>query len=168
MGRGFGFVDFSHHSHALACLRELNNNVLYSSQYASGGKKALEAKNNLSKKKKKAHMTEYLSEDGRALLPRLIVDFTVENKIKAQQQITKRAKQQANREKQQANKEKAENDTQAKSKKISRGARQRERKRKQREENINSTSSEEKIEEAASENNITIPKIPLIPKAKTT
>lgn len=166
--RGFGFVDFSHHSHALACLRELNNNVLYSSQYASGGKKALEAKNNLSKKKKKAHMTEYLSEDGRALLPRLIVDFTVENKIKAQQQITKRVKQQANREKQQASKEKAGNDAQAKSKKISRGARQRERKRKQREEDINSTSSGKKIEDAASENNASITKIPLTSKAKTT
>lgn len=28
-GRGYGFVEFGHHGHALACLRELNNNVAY-------------------------------------------------------------------------------------------------------------------------------------------
>jgi RNA recognition motif-containing protein len=27
--RGFAFVEFTHHAHALACLRELNNNPVY-------------------------------------------------------------------------------------------------------------------------------------------
>lgn len=143
--RGFGFVDFLHHIHALACLRELNNNVLYSSQYAVGGKRALDVKNNISKKKK-ATATDYVSEDGKALLPRLIVDFTVENKIKAQQQVTKRAKQQANREKQQTKHEESGNAVQAKAKK-SRGARQRERKRKRREEDTVPSTKETKKEE---------------------
>lgn len=35
--RGFGFVEFSSHLHALACLRELNNNVKYSELAADAG-----------------------------------------------------------------------------------------------------------------------------------
>lgn len=33
--RGYGFVEFSHHAHALACLRELNNNPVYGRKYAT-------------------------------------------------------------------------------------------------------------------------------------
>lgn len=35
--RGYGFVEFSHHCYALACLRELNNNSVYGVKYAQGG-----------------------------------------------------------------------------------------------------------------------------------
>ena len=36
--RGYGFVEFAHHLHALACLRELNNNATYCDMAgASGG-----------------------------------------------------------------------------------------------------------------------------------
>ncbi len=51
--RGFGFVEFTHHPHALACLRELNNNTAYSAEFVSGGKRALELKAQRTNKKKK-------------------------------------------------------------------------------------------------------------------
>ena len=35
--KGYGFVEFQHHAHALACLRELDNNVIYHAD-AAGGK----------------------------------------------------------------------------------------------------------------------------------
>lgn len=34
--RGYGFVEFVHHSHALACLRELNNNPAYTKHSTTG------------------------------------------------------------------------------------------------------------------------------------
>lgn len=56
--RGYGFAEFLHHGHALACLRELNNNPRYAEFAApSGGGKASR---------------------------RLIVEFTVENYQKVQ------------------------------------------------------------------------------------
>ena len=33
--RGYGFVEFGHHAHALACLRELNHNFVYGREYAT-------------------------------------------------------------------------------------------------------------------------------------
>lgn len=52
--RGFGFVEFKEHAHALACLRELNNNAAYGSSAAGAANKAGQR-------------------------PRLIVEFTLEN-----------------------------------------------------------------------------------------
>jgi RNA recognition motif-containing protein len=40
--RGYGFVEFESHAHALACLRELNNNAKYSALSAEGGKLIVE------------------------------------------------------------------------------------------------------------------------------
>jgi RNA recognition motif. (a.k.a. RRM, RBD, or RNP domain) len=34
--RGYGFVEFAHHAHALACLRELNNNPAYTKHSTTG------------------------------------------------------------------------------------------------------------------------------------
>lgn len=68
--RGFGFIEFTHHVHALACLRELNNNPVYSKEYVAGGRNAAAAKKN----GKKAGAGK-ASRDLR--IPRLIVDFTV-------------------------------------------------------------------------------------------
>jgi nucleolar protein 4 len=80
--RGFGFVDFEHHVHALACLRELNNNPYYTAEYVTGGKKAVEQKQTRARKRKGADVgEEFLSQDGRALTPRLIVDFTVSQNV---------------------------------------------------------------------------------------
>lgn len=36
--RGYSFVDFSDHVYALACLRELNNNGVYATEYANKAK----------------------------------------------------------------------------------------------------------------------------------
>ena len=81
--RGFGFVEFAHHTHALAALRQLNNNPAYSAEYAAGGKHASEmAKQRGGKKGKKAKVDpetglEFLNEDGKASVPRLIVELAV-------------------------------------------------------------------------------------------
>lgn len=112
MSRGFGFVEFKHHAHALACLRELNNNLRYSSEFAAGGKAVTEA----NKKRK--------SSKDPIPVPRLIVEFTIENKVKAKQQAERRAEQMANRTKQKEARKPKQKD------KKRRGATQRERKRK--------------------------------------
>ena len=81
--RGFGFVEFTHHTHALAVLRQLNNNPMYSAQYAAGGKHVSEmAKQKRGKKTKKTTADpetgmEFRNEDGKVLVPRLIVEFAV-------------------------------------------------------------------------------------------
>jgi len=81
--RGFGFVEFTHHTHALAVLRQLNNNPMYSAQYAAGGKHASDmAKQKRGKKTKKTTAdpetgAEFRNEDGKVLVPRLIVEFAV-------------------------------------------------------------------------------------------
>lgn len=140
--RGFGFVEFEHHVHALACLRELNNNTRYSAEYAVGGKQAMDMKRRRMGKKqaKDSSALPILEEegvgvgtDGKVRIPRLIVEFTVENKAKAKQQANHKAQQLANLMSQ-----KSELRTEAvkatgnktKEKKKSRGAVQREKKRK--------------------------------------
>lgn len=145
--RGFGFVEFEHHVHALACLRELNNNTLYSAEYATGGKQAMEMKRRRAGKKKQRDKpstapTEegdegLVGEDGRVRIPRLIVELTVENKAKAKQQAEHKAQQQANlvkqREELKTDPDKHVGKKTKKEKKKSRGAAQREKKRKQHE-----------------------------------
>lgn len=115
--RGFGFVEFTHHAHALACLRQLNNNIRYTKEYVQGGQHP----HNQQKKRPKSS-----SVDNR--IPRLIVEFTVENKAKAKQQADHRTAQRENHLKQkQANipHDKAEKE------RKSRGKRQRERRKSQ-------------------------------------
>ena len=163
--RGFGFVEFTHHAHALACLRELNNNPAYSAEYATGGKKAVEMKKRQRKGKKGkkgmrfdddaegGNAADFVGDDGRVRIPRLIVEFTVENKAKAKRQADHRAHQLANAEKQKAasraaKKERAEEDdpeemSKSKKKKKGRGALQREKKRRQREEGNETTPLED-------------------------
>jgi nucleolar protein 4 len=72
--RGFGFAEFTHHAHALACLRELNNNPAYSRDYVAGGKNAKNARKGKAKGESGA---DFIGEDGRVRVPRLIVDFVV-------------------------------------------------------------------------------------------
>jgi nucleolar protein 4 len=132
--RGFGFVDFKHHLHALACLRELNNNPRYSEEYVTGGKHASEAKRRAGKRLKKgadAKPSDFVGKDGRAKIPRLVVEFAVENVVKARQQAEHRSHQQANIVKQKIENKEPQEKKQLKKK--HRGALQRERKRKQRE-----------------------------------
>ncbi len=132
VSRGFGFVDFTHHAHALACLREMNNNPSYSAEFVPNGKRASQIKTN-TKRKKKGASPDDAFEGNQSRVPRLIVEFTVENKVKAQQQIANRAKQQANVETQKVvDVGKAQEEKKEKKKKH-RGALQREKKRKQRE-----------------------------------
>jgi len=133
--RGFGFVEFTHHAHALAVLRQLNNNPIYSAEFASGGKHAAEMLKQKRKKGKKAKNlkvdesgAEFVGEDGNVRVPRLIVEFAVENKVKARQQAERIAQKKANKIKQKIeNKEKQPSDK--KEKKKSRGALQRAKKR---------------------------------------
>uniref|UniRef100_A0A7S4ARJ5 RRM domain-containing protein n=1 Tax=Pseudo-nitzschia australis TaxID=44445 RepID=A0A7S4ARJ5_9STRA len=141
--RGFGFAEFTHHTHALACLRELNNNAMYSKDYAAGGKAAAalkKAPKKRSKKGAKVSAGDYQDEEGRVHVPRLIVDFVVENKVKAKKQAERRLHQQLNQSKQhldkleknKAKKEAGEGDD-ANNKRRGRGAIQREKKRLKRE-----------------------------------
>ena len=132
--RGFGFVDFEHHAHALACLRELNNNPKYADDFVTGGRHAMDAKRRAGKRRKRgadAKPSDFVGENGRAKVPRLVVEFAVENVVKAKQQLEHRAHQQANFVKQRI--EKSEPTAKEKKKKR-RGAVQREKKRKLREE----------------------------------
>ena len=115
--RGFGFVEFEHHVHALACLEELNNNARYSADYAAGGRQRRR------------------STDGGGGIPRLIVEFSVENKVKAKQQADHRAARQANKIKQKMLLPKEQ--LEPRKKRKSRGALQRERKRNKREQTNN-------------------------------
>jgi nucleolar protein 4 len=82
--RGFGFVEFTHHTHALACLRQLNNNPVYSAEFVAGGKQAaelLKQQQKKMKKSKKAKVDEesggFVGDDGKVCVPRLIVEFAV-------------------------------------------------------------------------------------------
>ena len=76
--KGFGFVEFTHHAHALAALRQLNNNPAYSAEYAAGGKKAAEMQKRGKKGKNDGKEgSEFLGEDGKVYFPRLIVEFAV-------------------------------------------------------------------------------------------
>ena len=132
VSRGFGFVEFEHHAHALACLRELNNNTRYTEEYASGGKHAVmtrlrEQRSRSKNKRKMAGGTDGgKSGDNKVKLPRLIVEFTVENIAKAKQQAQNRALQRANTIKQ---KRECRGSDIRTNKKKSRGQRQREKKR---------------------------------------
>jgi nucleolar protein 4 len=137
--RGFGFAEFKHHAHALACLRELNNNPSYSREYAAGGKAADAMRKRARTVKKKTASgsggggTDYIGDDGRVHVPRLIVDFVVENKIKAKKQAERRVQQQLNQSKQKLENQAKKSDENPEKQKQSRGAKQREKKRQKRE-----------------------------------
>mmetsp|Transcript_13931 Transcript_13931/g.16190 ORF Transcript_13931/g.16190 Transcript_13931/m.16190 type:complete len:834 (+) Transcript_13931:382-2883(+) len=144
--RGFGFAEFTHHAHALACLRELNNNIAYAAEFVAGGKRALEMKKHAATRKKKKQKKDlvgdddgaandgFIGEDGKVRIPRLLVEFTVENKAKARMQAERKAQQQANVQKQRvsAKKSKGKKDKDKKG----RGAQQREKKRKRKEQGL--------------------------------
>mmetsp|Transcript_20660 Transcript_20660/g.49024 ORF Transcript_20660/g.49024 Transcript_20660/m.49024 type:complete len:864 (-) Transcript_20660:76-2667(-) len=159
--RGFGFAEFRHHTHALACLRELNNNPLYSREYVAGGKAADGLKKRVKKNKKPtsggsdggSDNNDFVGDDGRVRVPRLIVDFTVENKVKAKKQAERRLNQEMNRTKQHLeNKEKkimAAQDGEDTPKKRGRGAIQREKKRLRRESGEEEKERQEKLEAKA-------------------
>lgn len=114
--KGFAFVDFEYHVHALAVLRQLDNNIQYSKMYAQGGNYAY--KPSYQKKKKKG--------EGNEGYPRLIVEFAVENKAKMIKHETSQQKKILQR------KEKKEMQKGDGKKRKSRGQKQREQKRKKR------------------------------------
>ena len=76
--KGFGFIEFSTHLHALACLRELNNNPAYSTAFAAGGATA-----------KTRPEDEW---------PRLIVEFAIENIAKVKEHEKRKAEMKARRD----------------------------------------------------------------------
>ena len=158
--KGFGFVEFAHHTHALAVLKELNNSVEYSKEFVMHGSKVAEMK-----RRPGASVTgdkaDFIGEKGEIKQPRLIVEFTVENMAKSKLQQERLAKKKSNVVVQKKNardekvrregrrsththtithsksptqKEKAkDNGGKGEEKKKSRGALQREKKRKKRE-----------------------------------
>merc|ERR1712012_1283524 len=100
-------------------------------------------KNAMNRKRKKSKVAtdddgdEFLGEDGKVHIPRLIVEFTVENKAKARKQAERKAQQLANAQRQKvAVKQSFDENGEKKKKKCkkSRGALQREKKRKLKEE----------------------------------
>lgn len=108
--RGYGFIEFAEHVHALAALRELNNNPRYTSLAA--GKAAAPGASDSNK-------------------PRLIVEFALENHGKLKLREKRRQDAEKKREEERALREAAGTDgaeTEKKEKK-SRGQRQRERKK---------------------------------------
>lgn len=160
--RGFGFAEFTYHAHALACLRELNNNPAYSRDYVAGGKAADVTKKRSRKIRKPvgggdgggSGGVDYVGEDGRVHVPRLIVDFTVENKVKAKKQADRRMLQQMNQTKQQLEKKEKElvvpaDDITATNNKRGRGAIQREKKRQKRESGEDERERQAKLEAKA-------------------
>ncbi|CAI5724624.1 unnamed protein product [Peronospora destructor] len=107
--RGYGFVEFSEHSHALAALRVLNNNPKYTS-YAAG-RVATSGAPDSSKS-------------------RLIVEFALENHGKLKLREKRAADSAKKREEERALKEaQGEDDKDAEKAKKSRGQRQRENKK---------------------------------------
>jgi hypothetical protein len=77
---------------------------------------------------------DFVGEDGHVRIPRLIIEFTVENKAKARKQAERKAQQAANIEKQKTvSKDSKTENAKEKKKKKSRGALQREKKRKAKE-----------------------------------
>jgi nucleolar protein 4 len=155
--RGFGFVDFLHHAHALACVRELNNNTSYSEEYVAGGRKAMAVKGKRHKKRKSEE------DGGEGKIPRLIVDFCVENRAKARKQTEHKAQQRANAIKQKIDhKEKSEEE---KKDKQSRGQRQRERKRERPEGGLLDSAQADKVTKAPVEPSVQDTKPKIVPKA---
>ena len=146
--RGYGFVEFTHHIHALGCLRALNNQKRYSKEWAQGGSRA-EAM--MGKGGKGGD--ELRGEDGKVKWPRLIVEFTCENKAKAKKQTEKKEKQAKNAMMQKAerNERKKEDKKEGKKKdkKKGRGQLQREKKRKAREDAERGGGDEVQAEEGA-------------------
>jgi len=148
--RGFAFVEFTEHAHAMACLRELNNNMDYAGEFVSGGKRALQMKSQRSKKRKKGKVnpnadqddgpsgSDFVGDDGKVRIPRLLVEFTVENKAKARKQAENKAQQLDNAQKQKiaAKAASAEEKPKKKKKVVGRGAQQRAKKRKMIEEGL--------------------------------
>ncbi|GMI02612.1 hypothetical protein TrLO_g11471 [Triparma laevis f. longispina] len=113
--RGYAFVEFKEHAHALACLRELNYNKGYSKEYAAFGGKSSNGKKVDPK---------LVGGDGKPKTPTLCVEFTVENKAKAKKQKERIDKVKGNTIKQIKEVKKKD-----KSETMSRGKKQREKKR---------------------------------------
>lgn len=157
--RGYGFAEFTHHTHALACLRELNNNPAYSRDFTAGGKAADAIKNRPQRKTGKnkgggatASAGDYRGEDGRVHVPRLVVDFVVENKIKAKKQLERRLHQQLNQSKQmlvKLDKKKDKKGDSESTKRKGRGAIQREKKRVKRESGEEEAEQQKKLQKKA-------------------
>uniref|UniRef100_A0A7S3PYQ9 RRM domain-containing protein n=1 Tax=Chaetoceros debilis TaxID=122233 RepID=A0A7S3PYQ9_9STRA len=172
--RGFGFAEFTHHAHAIACLRELNNNPAYSAEFVPGGKRAKEMKRQRSNKKQKKKISQndfedgpdgksFVGDDGKVRVPRLVIEFTVENKAKARKQAERKAFQQANVNKQRILAKEAaaaKPDAEVKVKK-SRGQKQREKKRKLKEAGLLDEDSKDVPTE-----NVDIAKKPMAKKAE--
>mmetsp|Transcript_2781 Transcript_2781/g.4209 ORF Transcript_2781/g.4209 Transcript_2781/m.4209 type:complete len:839 (+) Transcript_2781:82-2598(+) len=87
--KGFGFIEFAYHAHALACLRELNNNDKYSKEWAFKGKASNDNKRNGSNMKR--NKSDPVHSNDATKVSRIIVEFTVENRVKAKQQADRRA-----------------------------------------------------------------------------
>jgi len=149
--RGFGFAEFTHHAHAIACLRELNNNRQYSAEFVAGGKRATEMKKQRSKKRKKPNPdteledgtsgADFVGDDGKVRIPRLIIEFTVENKAKARKQAENKTQQLENSKRQKiaakaASAADADGKKPIQTKKKGRGAQQRAKKRRMIEEGL--------------------------------
>lgn len=84
--KGFGFIEFTYHAHALACLRELNNNATYSAEWANKGRTKTSGS-----KGKGENKSDMDARNDAKKVSRVIVEFAIENRLKAKQQADRRA-----------------------------------------------------------------------------
>ncbi|TMW67104.1 hypothetical protein Poli38472_012220 [Pythium oligandrum] len=115
--RGYGFVEFTEHIHALAALRVLNNNPQFTKVAAGGAAAAAKVKQGKS-----------LADEDKS---RLIVEFALENHGKLKLREKKQQDASKKREEERALKEAQGDDDEGKKQKKSRGQRQREQKKQQ-------------------------------------
>ena len=109
--RGYGFVEFTSHAHALAALRWTNNNPALSAEAAQGGSKVAS---------RSRDPLEW---------PRLIVEFAVENRSKLQMQEKRKETAEKRKEQRKLIMGGEESKGQDSTKKLSRGQKQREKRR---------------------------------------
>lgn len=112
-GKGYSFVEFSHHGYAMACLRELNNNSSYS--YLATGSNAVDevvAKKGAGVKETESTKSGGAMEENDGSMKRtkskhrLLVEFAVENIRKVQ--ILEKRKEHNKQQQAEANKAKEE------------------------------------------------------------
>jgi nucleolar protein 4 len=138
--KGFGFIEFTHHAHALACLRELNNNATYSAEWANKGSTKTSGS-----KRKSENKSDWDAIHEAKKVSRVIVEFAIENRLKAKQQAERRAHLLSlSASKEQNQQEVDEGCTNTKKKKKGRGSLVREKKRKRKEEDERSEKDEER------------------------
>jgi hypothetical protein len=141
--KGFGFIEFTHHAHALACLRELNNNATYSAEWANKGSTKTSGSKRKSENKSD---TDAINEAKK--VSRVIVEFAIENRLKAKQQAERRAHLLSLSASKEQNQQAVNEESTSVKKKKGRGSLVREKKRKRKAEDERYEKDEERRDDS--------------------